>query len=164
MKGNLIIISSPSGGGKGTLIREILASVTDIGYSVSLTTRTQRRGEVNGRDYHFVSREEFDTFKFAGKFLESAEVHGNCYGTSLEQTEKMTFEGKDVILEIDLQGAESVLEKMPDAVARRLGDVLECMDVGIGRVSLVVRHGDQLGVLARLVFHRQHADRAHADD
>lgn len=117
MTGNLIIISSPSGGGKGTLIKEILASVSDIGYSVSLTTRAQRPGEVGGRDYHFVSREEFDTFKLAGKFLESAEVHGNCYGTSLEQTEKMTSEGKDVILEIDVQGAASVLEKMPHAVS-----------------------------------------------
>lgn len=117
MKGNLIIISSPSGGGKGTLIKEIRASVPDIGYSVSLTTRLQRPGEVDGRDYHFVSREEFDKFDNAGKFLESAEVHGNCYGTSLEQTVKMTSEGKDVILEIDVQGAESVLEKLPEAVS-----------------------------------------------
>lgn len=117
MTGNLIIISSPSGGGKGTLIRELLASVPDIGYSVSLTTRSRRSGEVDGRDYHFVSLGEFESFRKAGKFLEYAEVHGNFYGTSREQTEKMTTDGKDVILEIDVQGAVSVLATMPAAVS-----------------------------------------------
>ena len=117
MKGNLIIISSPSGGGKGTLIREVLGTVPHLGYSVSLTTRPPRHGEVNGKDYHFVSRAEFETYKEKGRFLESAEVHGNFYGTSLEQIEKMTDTGMDVILEIDVQGAASVLEKMPEAVS-----------------------------------------------
>jgi len=117
MIGNLIIISSPSGGGKGTLIREILRSVPDIGYSVSLTTRPRRPDEVDGRDYHFVSREDFDQFRQEGGFLEFAEVHGNLYGTSSMQTVKMTSEGKDVILEIDVQGAKMVLEKMPEAVS-----------------------------------------------
>lgn len=117
MKGNLIIISSPSGGGKGTLIKEVLQSVPDIGYSVSLTTRPPRTGEENGRHYHFVSREEFEKNIKAGEFLEYAEVHGNLYGTSLLQTEKLTTEGKDVILEIDVQGAMTVLERKPDAVS-----------------------------------------------
>jgi guanylate kinase len=117
MKGNLIIISSPSGGGKGTLIKEILRSVPDIGYSVSLTTRPQRQGEEDGRDYFFVSKSEFETFRDEGGFLEFAEVHGNYYGTSLAQTEKMTSEGKDVILEIDVQGASLVLDKLPTAVS-----------------------------------------------
>ena len=117
MKGNLIIISSPSGGGKGTLIKEILSSVPDIGYSVSLTTRPQRPGEVNGKDYNFVSREEFEAFRSEGGFLEYAEVHDNYYGTSAALTEKMTSEGKDVILEIDVQGAALVLTKLPDAVS-----------------------------------------------
>ena len=117
MVGNLIIISSPSGGGKGTLIKEILKAVSDIGYSVSLTTRPQRISEVDGRDYHFVSKADFEHFKADGGFLEYAEVHDNYYGTSLEQTEKMTREGKDVILEIDVQGAALVLEKLPAAVS-----------------------------------------------
>lgn len=117
MKGNLIIISSPSGGGKGTLIRELLSSVSNIGYSVSYTTRPPRDGEVNGKHYYFVSAEEFRSREAAGGFLESAEVHGNYYGTSLEQTEAITRAGHDVVLEIDVQGAAAVLEKVPDAVS-----------------------------------------------
>ncbi len=117
MKGNLIIISSPSGGGKGTLIREVLEIAPHIGYSVSLTTREPRFGEDNGKHYHFVSVEEFEAYKEKGGFLEYAEVHGNYYGTSLEQTQKMTSSGMDVILEIDVQGAATVLEKMPEAIS-----------------------------------------------
>jgi guanylate kinase len=117
MKGNLIIISSPSGGGKGTLIREVLDMVPHVGYSVSLTTRAPRYGEENGKHYHFVSKEEFEAFRAKGGFLEFAEVHGNLYGTSLEQLQKMTDVGKDVILEIDVQGAASVLDKVPEAVS-----------------------------------------------
>lgn len=117
MKGNLIIISSPSGGGKGTLIREILNMVPQLGYSVSLTTREPRAGEDDGKHYHFVSIEEFESYKQKGGFLEFAEVHGNFYGTSVEQTEKMRDAGIDVVLEIDVQGAASILEKVPDAVS-----------------------------------------------
>jgi guanylate kinase len=117
MKGNLIIISSPSGGGKGTLIKEILGTVSDIGYSVSLTTRPRRPGEVDGKDYNFVTREEFEAFRSDGGFLEYAEVHGNFYGTSKAVTEKMTSQGRDVILEIDVQGAAWVLTRVPDAVS-----------------------------------------------
>lgn len=117
MKGNLIIISSPSGGGKGTLIKEILHSLADVRYSVSYTTRSPRFGEENGRHYHFVTKEKFDKIVESGGFLEHAQVHGNYYGTSIEQTEKMTAEGHDVILEIDVQGAASVLELVPDAVS-----------------------------------------------
>ena len=117
MKGNLIIISSPSGGGKGTLIREILQSVPDIGYSVSLTTRAPRFGEEDGRDYHFVTQQEFQDCIDRGGFLEYAEVHGNLYGTSRDQTDRITSEGRDVILEIDVQGAIAVFEKVADAVS-----------------------------------------------
>lgn len=117
MKGNLIVISSPSGGGKGTLIREILRAVPNIGYSVSLTTRPQRPGEVDGEHYNFVSREQFEAFRAEGGFLEYAEVHANYYGTSRALTEKLTSEGKDVILEIDVQGAAWVLGRVPDAVS-----------------------------------------------
>lgn len=117
MKGNLIIISSPSGGGKGTLIREVLSSIPEVGYSVSFTTRRPRFGEENGRDYHFVSKQEFSEKIDAGEFLEYAEVHGNMYGTSRTITERIIDEGRDVILEIDVQGAISVMEQMPHAVS-----------------------------------------------
>jgi guanylate kinase len=117
MKGNLIIISSPSGGGKGTLIREVLAMAPHVGYSVSYTTRAPRFGEENGKHYHFVTKAEFEAYRDKGGFLEYAEVHGNMYGTSLSQTEKMTEAGTDVILEIDVQGAATVLDKMPEAVS-----------------------------------------------
>jgi len=117
VKGNLVIISSPSGGGKGTLIREVRAAMPEIAYSVSLTTRAPRWGEEDGRDYHFVSQNEFNDCIESDGFLEYAEVHGNMYGTSKTQTERFTSEGRDVILEIDVQGAMSVLAKAPDAVS-----------------------------------------------
>jgi guanylate kinase len=117
MLGNLFIISSPSGGGKGTLIREVLRIVPNIGYSISLTTRKIRVGEEHGKHYFFVSREEFEKSIECGEFLEYAEVHGNFYGTSKGQVEKMTREGVDVILEIDVQGADLIRAKMPKAVS-----------------------------------------------
>ena len=117
MKGNLIIISSPSGGGKGTLIKEILKSVPNIGYSVSYTTRKIREGEENGRHYFFVSQEKFKELIEADEFLEFAIVHGNFYGTSINQINAETSIGRDIILEIDVQGAESVRRKMPEAVS-----------------------------------------------
>jgi guanylate kinase len=116
MKGRLIIISSPSGGGKGTLIKEVLDSVPDLGYSVSHTTRAPRFGEEHGRHYHFVSPEQFEREIAAGEFLEYAVVHGNYYGTSLSHVNKMTDAGKDVILEIDVQGADWVRKRVPDVL------------------------------------------------
>lgn len=115
MKGNLIIISSPSGGGKGTLIREVLQSVPEVGYSVSFCTRERRFGEEDGRDYHFVSINEFKEKIDNGEFLEYAEVHGNYYGTSLIETERKLNAGLDIILEIDVQGALQVMKKVPGA-------------------------------------------------
>lgn len=117
MKGNLIIISSPSGGGKGTLIKEILKTVPNIGYSVSFTTRERREGEENGRHYFFVTAEKFHELIEQGEFLEYAEVHGNFYGTSIKQVNGEIELGRDIILEIDVQGAESVLKKLPEAVS-----------------------------------------------
>jgi len=117
MKGNLIIITSPSGGGKGTLIKEVLRTVPHIGYSVSYTTRKARLGEENGHDYFFVSIDEFERLKREGEFLESAYVHDNFYASSKSQVENITNAGRDVILEIDVQGAKLVLEKMPEAVS-----------------------------------------------
>ena len=117
MKGNLIIISSPSGGGKGTLIREVLEHVPDIGYSVSLTTRAPRFGEEDGKHYHFVTRERYEEAIAKNEFLEYAEVHGNLYGTSATQIEKITSTGFDVILEIDVQGAARVRQKVEGAIS-----------------------------------------------
>lgn len=117
MNGNLIIISSPSGGGKGTLIRELFQVVPGIAYSVSFTTRAARPGEVDGRDYHFISKDEFLELIAKGDLLEFAEVHGNFYGTSRNQVSKETKLGRDIILEIDVQGAAAVLELVPDALS-----------------------------------------------
>lgn len=115
--GMLVVVSSPSGGGKGTLIRRALKTVPNLGYSVSFTTRTPREGEVNGRDYFFVSVEEFKQKVEADDFLEWAVVHGNLYGTSAAQVQRELIEGHDIILEIDVQGAASIRRKFDDAVS-----------------------------------------------
>jgi guanylate kinase len=117
MKGNLFIISSPSGGGKGTLIREILNRVPDVGYSISFTTRQPRLGEIQGQHYYFVGVQEFENLIAAGEFLEYANVHGNFYGTARGEVEKELLLGRDVILEIDVQGAESIKRLMPESVS-----------------------------------------------
>jgi guanylate kinase len=117
MQGNLIIISSPSGGGKGTLIKEVLTKLPNIGYSISYTTRPMRPGEINGRDYFFINVANFNKLVDAGEFLEFAEVHGNFYGTSLNQVLAETNLGHDIILEIDVQGAQKVREKISEAVS-----------------------------------------------
>ena len=117
MIGNLIIITSPSGGGKGTLIKEILKIVPEIGYSVSYTTREKREGEEHGRDYFFVSKDEFIKLIEQDEFLEYALVHGNYYGTSVNQIYQEIHFGRDVILEIDVQGAENIRAKLPESVA-----------------------------------------------
>ena len=91
--------------------------VPHLGYSVSLTTRAPRYGEENGKHYKFVSAEEFESYRAKGGFLEYAEVHGNYYGTSIEQTERIMNSGQDVILEIDVQGAATVLDRVPEAVS-----------------------------------------------
>jgi guanylate kinase len=115
--GTLFVVSSPSGGGKGTLIQRVLKAVPDLSYSVSYTTRLPRSGEVNGREYSFVSREKFQAMLSAGEFLESAVVHGNFYGTSKQQVLQETCSGRDIILEVDVQGAASVRELNLDSVS-----------------------------------------------
>lgn len=112
MKGKLIIISSPSGGGKGTLIREVRGILPELGFSVSHTTRPQRFGEEHGREYYFVSKGDFQRRIGGGDFLEYAEVHGNLYGTSLAETEKVFRSGKDLIVEVDVQGAIQIMDRM----------------------------------------------------
>ena len=115
MKGNLIIISSPSGGGKGTLIKDVRDILPDLGYSCSHTTRPQRFGEEEGREYFFISEDEFRQRIEAGDFLEYATVHGNLYGTSLAESRKVFNTGKDLIVEVDVQGALQIMERITDA-------------------------------------------------
>jgi guanylate kinase len=115
-RGVLVVVSSPSGGGKGTLIRRVLKSVPDLGYSVSFTTRAAREGEVHGQHYFFVLPAEFEQMIGAGEFLEWAYVHGNRYGTSRTQVERELAEGRDIILEIDVQGAANVRRLSVDAI------------------------------------------------
>jgi len=116
MEGSLIIISSPSGGGKGTLIGRVRDKLEGVAYSVSHTTREVRAGEVDGVDYHFVSAAEFEELIGKNEFLEFATVHGNYYGTSKSFIERETAMGRDVILEIDVQGAAQVRERVPRSV------------------------------------------------
>ncbi len=117
MKGNLIIISSPSGGGKGTLIKAVLKILPNIGYSVSSTTRAPRVGEIDGKDYFFVSKPEFKKLIANDEFLEYAAVHDNFYGTSVNRVDDEIDNGRDVILEIDVQGAANIRAKLPESVS-----------------------------------------------
>jgi guanylate kinase len=116
-RGILVVVSSPSGGGKGTLIRRALKLVPDLGYSVSFTTRAPREGEIDGREYFFVSMETFAAMIEAGAFLEWAIVHGNYYGTARDQVLRDISSGRDIILEIDVQGAQAIREAALEAVA-----------------------------------------------
>jgi guanylate kinase len=116
-RGMLIIVSSPSGGGKGTLIRRVLKTVPNLGYSVSFTTRAPREGEEHGRHYFFISEERFREMSARGEFLEWAHVHSHLYGTGREQVAQELKERRDIILEIDVQGAESVRKVVPGAVS-----------------------------------------------
>jgi len=114
--GNLFIVSGPSGAGKGTLVRELSRRVPDVWVSVSVTTRRPRADEVEGEHYHFISDAEFDELARRGGLLESAEVHGNRYGTPRAAVEAGIAQGKQVILEIDPQGAFQVRDLMPTSV------------------------------------------------
>lgn len=106
--GNLYIVSAPSGAGKTSLVKALLQSDDQVDLSISFTTRPPRPGEVDGRDYHFVSTDTFQQMLERGEFLESAHVHGNYYGTSQTWIEKERQAGRDILLEIDWQGAAQV--------------------------------------------------------
>jgi len=116
-RGTLFVVSSPSGGGKGTIIRHVLDVVPNLSYSVSFTTRAPRNNELNGREYFFVGRHVFEEMVAAGEFLEWACVHGNLYGTAKRQVTDETAAGTDIVLEVDVQGAESVRELPLDSVS-----------------------------------------------
>jgi guanylate kinase len=116
-RGTLFVVSSPSGGGKGTIIEHVLDCVDNLSYSVSYTTRAPRSKEVDGREYFFVNRETFEEMIAAGEFLEWACVHGNFYGTAKNQILEQTAAGADIILEVDVQGAASVRQLLMDSVS-----------------------------------------------
>src|SRR5512134_2003347 len=117
MSGALFIVSSPSGGGKTSLVKALLEAEPEVRLSVSHTTRPPRPGEVNGRDYHFVTPPEFERMLEAGEFLESAAIYGNRYGTSQKRIQHELMDGRDVLLEIDWQGAQQVRRLMRPVVS-----------------------------------------------
>ena len=116
MIGHLFIVAAPSGAGKTTLVRLLLENEAGISVSISSTTRTPRPGENNGREYHFVDVQSFIEMVSRGEFLEWAEVHGNYYGTSKRWIEAEMAAGRDVLLEIDWQGAQQVRKVFPTAI------------------------------------------------
>jgi guanylate kinase len=113
-KGTLYVISAASGAGKTSLVASVLQQVTGIEVSVSHTTRAPREGEKDGVNYHFVDKQTFETMVVAGEFIESATVFGNMYGTSRQHIQEQLLKGKDVILEIDWQGARQIRQLMND--------------------------------------------------
>jgi guanylate kinase len=113
-QGNLFIISAPSGTGKTTILKKTLAEMQKIIFSVSHTTRSPRAGEKDGVDYHFIDKRTFSAMQQQNLFLEWAEVHGNLYGTSIHTVQEATEQGLDIVLDIDVQGARQVKERLGD--------------------------------------------------
>jgi guanylate kinase len=117
VRGSIIVISAPSGAGKSTLVKQLLASLRDLKFSVSYTTRPPRPGERNGREYFFVTRERFKRMVAAEEFVEWADVFGHLYGTSRQQLRAAQEAGRDVLLDIDVQGHRQVRKRLPEAVS-----------------------------------------------
>jgi guanylate kinase len=115
-RGTLFVVSAPSGAGKTTLCREIRLRLPDLAYSVSVTTRPPRPGEIDGADFRFVGAPEFRAMLARGEFAEWATVHGNLYGTRARALEDALTTGRDVLLDIDTQGAAQLRARYPDAV------------------------------------------------
>ncbi|MEW6409832.1 MAG: guanylate kinase [Nitrospirota bacterium] len=115
-EGMLYVVSAPSGTGKTTLVKEVINLVPNIEHSVSYTTRVPRKGEINDKDYTFISRDEFKAMIKIGEFVEWAEVHGSLYGTSIKRLESLRKLGKDVILDIDIQGAKNIKKKYREGI------------------------------------------------
>ena len=116
-KGRLFILSAASGTGKTSLARALVEQIPDVAFSVSHTTRAPRPGEEHGVHYYFVNQTQFDEMAAADRFLEHAKVFGNSYGTSRAATENLLRQGKNIIFDIDWQGARAIKEKMPEAVS-----------------------------------------------
>lgn len=115
-KGRLFVVSGPSGVGKGTVVAEVLKRLPNLKRTITYTTRKPRQGELQGRDYHFVTHEEFERLREQGAFLEWAEVYGNFYGSPRKEVEQLLASGHDVVLVLDVQGALSVKQQIPEAV------------------------------------------------
>jgi len=111
-RGLMLVLSSPSGAGKSTIARNLLESDSSLELSVSVTTRARRGSEIDGVHYHFLSMREFERLRDSDALLESAEVHGNCYGTPREPAEAAMAQGRDMLFDIDWQGAKQLSEKM----------------------------------------------------
>ena len=111
-----MVVSGPSGTGKGTVCSELLAQAEDLAYSISATTRQPRAGEVDGKNYYFMDKADFEQKIAEGGFLEYANVYGNYYGTPLGKIEERLTKGEDILLEIDTQGALNVMKKCPDGL------------------------------------------------
>lgn len=143
--GSLFIICAPSGAGKTSLVNALLEREPDIELSVSYTTRPPRAGEDDGREYHFVSRDVFLAMASRGEFLESAEVHGNLYGTSQSWINERRATGRDIVLEIDWQGAQQVRRLVPGAI----GVFIVPPSLQILRKRLTARGQDSAEVIER---------------
>lgn len=116
MKGKLFVVSGPSGVGKNTILNRVVASRADVQYSVSATSRAMRPGEIDGKSYYFVTREQFEQMRDAGGLLEYAEYVGNYYGTPLKPIEALTQSGVDVVMDIDVVGALKIRQRVENAV------------------------------------------------
>jgi guanylate kinase len=158
-RGVLFVLSSPSGAGKSTIARKLLEAHPELGVSVSATTRPIRPGEVDGKDYHFVDLEEFRRMVSAGDFLEWAHVFGHRYGTPRGPVEAMLAEGRDVLFDIDWQGAQQLfqiaggdvvrtfilppsMEELHQRLLRRATDPIEVIDARMQRAANEVSHWD----------------------
>ena len=157
--GSVFIVAAPSGAGKSSLVNALLAQEPGIVLSVSFTTRAPRPGEQDGREYFFVSEAEFREREAKAEFLESAQVHGNFYGTSKRLIEEHTHAGRDVLLEIDWQGAQQVRRQFPDAV----GIFILPPSVAVLEQRLKQRAQDSDEVIARRVQNAA-GEIAHADE
>ena len=149
-KGLLIVISGPSGTGKGTVCGELLSKTPELAYSISATTRQPRDGEVDGKNYYFLTKEQFEKMIGEGGFLEYANVYGNYYGTPLGKIEERREAGQDILLEIDTQGALNVMKRCPDGLfifllppslpelERRLGSAEKEIEIGRNYTFVVI--------------------------
>lgn len=115
-KGNLFVLSGPSGVGKGTVLESLLVNFNEVEYSISATTRACREGEIEGKDYFFINITDFFKMVDENKFIEWAKVHNNYYGTPKQYVDKSLEDGKDIVVEIDIQGARMLRESYPDAI------------------------------------------------
>ena len=159
--GNLFIVTAPSGTGKTTLVAALLAADAAVQLSVSHTTRSPRAGEVNGQHYHFIDRAQFEQMIAQQDFLEHAEVYGNYYGTSLRWIQAQQAQGRDILLEIDWQGAAQVRQLLPDAIGIFiLPPSIEALEIRLrGRGT-----DSEETILKRMAVVRSEVDHAEAAD